>query len=173
MYLKKEIKNLNFYENILSEYTKITDFYEIDYRYLVQKSEDFKMLSGFRNFEEIRKDQVLSLSNNKVVKATMGGLIFMPLYQDQGKEGFFIITKISKFWLGLSSIVRKLKMHNILRLLPGIKKDNLNDHTLIVDPKTAKFLATEIFHLFGYRKQVVKDDKLHFMKRDRKISEFK
>jgi hypothetical protein len=170
---KKEIKNLSFYEHILSEYTKITDFYEIDYRYLVQKSEDFKMLNGFKNFEEIRKGQILALSNNKEVIATMDGLIFMPLYQSQGKEGFFIVTKISKFWLGLSAIVRKLKMYHVLRLLPGIKKDSLNDHILIVDPKTAKFLATEIFHLFGYRKQVVKDDKMHFMRRDRSVTEFK
>ena len=170
---KKEIKNLSFYEHILSEYTEMTDFYEIDYRYLLQKSEDFNMLSGFKNFEEIHKNQVLALSNNKEIKATMDGLIFMPLYQDQGKEGFFIITKISKFWLRISTVVRRLKLHNFLRLLPGIKKDKLNDHTLIVDPKTAKFLTTEIFHLFGYRKQVIKDDKLHFMKRDRKISEFK
>lgn len=170
---KKEIKSLSFYKHILSEYTNITDFYEIDYRYLVNESENFKMLNGYINFDEIRKDQVLALSNNKEVKATMNGLIFMPLYQDQGKDGFFIITKISKFWLKLSTIVRKLKMYHFLRLLPGIKKGDLNDHTLIVNPSTARFLAVEIFHLFGYRKQVIKDDKLHFMKRDRKVSQFK
>jgi len=170
---KKEITSFSFYENILSEYTKKTDFYEIDFRYLVKKSEDFKMLDGFRNFEEISKGQVVALSNDKEVKTTMDGLIFMPLYQKQGKEGYFIITKISNFWLGLSITVRKLKLYHILRLLPGIKKDKLNDHTLIVNPRTARFLAIEIFHLFGYRKQVVKDDKLHFMKRDRKVSEFK
>jgi len=170
---KKEFKSLSFYEHILSEYTKITDFYEIDYRYLVNKAEDFKMLNGFENFNQIHKGQVLALSNNKEIKAIMDGLIFMPLYQDQGQDGFFIITKISKIWLRLSKIVRKLKMYHFLRLLPGIKKENLNDHTLIVDPRTARFLATEIFHLFGYRKQVVKDDKLHFMKRDRRVTEFK
>jgi hypothetical protein len=170
---KKEINSHSFYENILSEYNKRTDFYEIDYRFLVKETEDFKMLNGFKNFDKIQEGQVIALNNNKEIKATMNGLIFMPLYQKQGKDGFFIITKISKFWLKLSSIVRKLKMYHFLRLLPGIKKENLNDHTLIVDPKTAKFLAIEIFHLFGYRKQVVKDDKLHFMKRDRRVTDFK
>lgn len=170
---KKEIKNLTFYEHLLSEYVKIKQFYEINYRYLIKKSENFKMLSNFQNFDKINKGQVLALSNNRPMKAPMNGLIFMPLYQDQGKDGYFIITKISKFWLWLSILLRKLKLDQVLRLLPGIKKDKLNNYTLIVNPKTAKFLASEIFHLFGYRKKLVKDQKLYFIKRDRKVSEFK
>ena len=51
-----------------------------------------------------------------------------------------------------------LHFHHFLRLLPGVKSDKRNKHTLIVNPKTAKFLATEIFHLFGYRKKVIKND---------------
>jgi hypothetical protein len=63
-------------------------------------------------------------------------------------------------------------MHHILKLLPGVTSQKKKPHTLIVNPKTAKFLATEIFHLFGYRKKVVKKGKLYFIKRDRKVSEF-
>lgn len=59
------------------------------------------MLSNFQNFDKINKGQVLALSNNRPIKAPMNGLIFMPLYQEQGKDGYFIITKISKFWLKL------------------------------------------------------------------------
>ena len=67
--------------------------------------------------------------------------------------------------------VRKLKMHHLLRFLPGIAQDTTNKHVLIVNPKTARFLATEIFHLFGYRKKVMKDAKYHFIKRDRGVTE--
>lgn len=55
-----------------------------------------------------------------------------------------------------SILLRKLKLDHVLRLLPELK-DKLNAYTLIVNPKTAKFLASEIFHLFGYRKKLVKD----------------
>ena len=83
----------------------------------------------------------------------------------------FLLSKISKFWLNSSIVARKLKINHFLRLIPGVKKDPDNNYTLIVDPKIAKYMAKEIFHLFGYRKQIYKDDKFHFIKRDRKITE--
>ena len=57
-------------------------------------------------------------------------------------------------------------------MLPGIKQDTSNKYTLIVNPKTAQFLTNEIFHLFGYRKKVIKGNKLNFIKRDRVIKKF-
>ena len=170
---KSQILEFSYYKNTLLAHSKKKDFYEIDYRYLINNTEDFIMLNGFNNFEKISKDQVLALSNTIEIKANMDGMIFMPLYQNQGDDGFFIITKISRIWLHISTIVRKMKLYHLLRMLPGIKMDPIHRHTLIVNPRTAKFLTIQIFHLFGYRKQVVKDNKLHFIKRDRKVSEFK
>jgi len=40
-----------------------------------------------------------------------------------------------------------------------------------VNPKIARFLAKDLFHLFGYRQQIYKDDQWHFIKRDRRITE--
>ena len=96
----------------------------------------------------------------------------MPLYQEQGEDGFFILKRISTFWLWLSIIARRLKFNHFLRLIPGVSKDPDNNYTLIVDPKVARYLTLPIFHLFGYRQQIFKDDKLHFIKRDRKITTF-
>ncbi len=171
--LKSQIEELNSFKNTLLAHSKKRNFYEIDYRYLINDKEDFRMVNGFNNFEKITRNQVLALSNTVEIKANMDGMIFMPLYQDQGNDGFFIITKISNIWLQISTVVRKMKLNHLLRMLPGIKIDSVHRHTLIVNPKTAKFLTTQIFHLFGYRKQVIKNNKLHFIKRDRKISEFK
>ena len=170
---KDKITGYKNYKKVLSESGFNREFYEIDYRYLIKDHENFTMNKGFTNFDPIRKDELLAFSDTQEIRATMDGQIFMPLYQKQGDDGFFIITKISKIWLKLSILVRKLHLHHILRILPGIKIDRSHAYTLIVNPRTAKFLATEIFHLFGYRKQVVKDDKLHFIKRDRKVKEFR
>ncbi len=160
------------YEKILSRDHNKKVFYAIKHRYLLYEGEDFMMLPGFRNFDLTKKNQVLALSSLIEIKTPIGGQIFMPLYQAQGNDGFFIIHKISFFWLKLSAIVRKLKMHHVLRALPGIQQDKKNRYTLIVNLKTAQFLAVQIFHLFGYRKVVTVNNKLYFTKRDRAITKF-
>ncbi len=167
---KKNIFNYKKYKNNLSKLCCKYDFFEINYRYILKKDEDFKMNLGFENFEKIKRNQQLALSNGVVIKAKENGRIFMPLYQELGEDGFFILQKISKFWLKTSMIARKLKINNFLRLIPGVEKAPENNYTLIVDPKIAKYLAKDIFHLFGYRKQIFKDEKYYFIKRDRKIT---
>jgi hypothetical protein len=42
----------------------------------------------------------------------------------------------------------------------------MNANALFVNPKIAAFLTTKIFHLFGYRKKVLKADTWYFIKRD-------
>ena len=169
---KKNISNYNHYKNELSNLCCRYDFFEIKYRYGIKKDEDFKMKSGIINFEPIKKHQKLAQSNGQIIRASEDGRIFMPLYQNLGEDGFFILSRISKFWLSASLFARKLKINHFLRLIPGVKKDPENNYTLIVDPKIAKYLAKDIFHLFGYRQQIYKDDKLHFIKRDRKKTAF-
>jgi len=170
---KERIKDFIEQKNVLIKNGYSRKFYEIDYRYLISDQEVFRMNEGFINFDQINKGQLLAKSDSKLVKACMSGRIFMPLYQSQGSDGFFIVTKISEFWLKISAVVRKLHLHHVLRILPGIKMDPHHSYTLIVNPRTAKFLAVEIFHLFGYRKKIKKGNKLHFIKRDRKVKEFR
>jgi len=169
---KSSISNLKTYENELRKWHPKEEFFEINYRYDLKKNEHFRMDLGFENFEPISKNQHLAKSNGEDITATDSGRIFMPLYQELGEDGFFILQKISKFWLKLSLIARKLKINNFLRLIPGVEKDPTNSYTLIADPKIAKYYNKELFHLFGYRKQILKDDKLHFIKRDRRVTEF-
>jgi len=156
------------FSNLCCEY----QFFAIKYRYELDQNDDFTMKPGFENFEPIEKDDYLATNNGMDINSPRGGRIFMPLYQDLGEDGFFVLQKISKFWLNASIVARRLKINHFLRLIPGVKKDPENNYTLIVNPKVARFMATPIFHLFGYRQQIYKDDKLHFIKRDRKITEF-
>ncbi len=138
---KKDISNYNDYKKELSDLCCKYDFFEIKYRYGLNKDEDFKMNSGFINFEPIKKNQDLAKSNGELIRATEEGRIFMPLYQNLGEDGFFILSKISKFWLSTSLFARKFKINHFLRLIPGVRKDQKNNYTLIVDPKIAKYLA--------------------------------
>ena len=170
--LMEDVVNYEYFKQALNQYELRKVFFEIDYRYNLNTNNDFMMLNGFKNFDAIEKDQILALNHQQEIKAAIKGYIFMPLYQDIGNDGFFIIRKISILWLQLSIFVRKLRLHHFLKMLPGIKQDSSNKYTLIVNPKTAQFLTNEIFHLFGYRKKVKKGDLLYFIKRDRDIKKF-
>ncbi|NVK53425.1 MAG: succinylglutamate desuccinylase/aspartoacylase family protein [Flavobacteriaceae bacterium] len=169
---KSEIEKYDFHKHYLSFFNDVQDFYEIKYKYQIGKQERFAMLDGFTNFETITKHQKLAISNGSIVGSPMEGKIFMPLYQQQGDDGFFIITRIPRFWLYLSILVRTLKLYHVLRILPGIKQDNRDTYTLIVNPKTARFLTTQIFHLFGFRKKSIQNNRWYFTRRDRKINAF-
>ena len=147
-------------------------FYEIIYRHSLSESNQFKMKPGFKNFKPVMKHQSLAYNGSSEVKSPFTGLIFMPLYQKQGEDGFFVVRKLSKFWLILSKVLRSLKFHQFLRLLPGINKHPENDYCLVANRRIALFLTTKIFHLFGYRKKIIIEDKIHFIKRDRKVTPF-
>ena len=165
---KRNIPDYKKYKNRLANLCCKYDFFEIIYRYAIENGEQFIMNPGFKNFEPVEKHQLLAKSDGLPIIANKNSRIFMPLYQEQGEDGYFLLSKISKFWLSSSIVARKLKINHFLRLIPGVHKDPDNNYTLIVDPKIAKYMAKDIFHLFGYRKQIFKDDKYHFIKRDRK-----
>ena len=168
-------KHLNHFKSIMTDsnvFGNSKRFYEVIYKHRLNNDDDFKMIQAFENFDFIKKGEILAKKNGNEIKAQKSGQIFMPLYQRQGNDGFFIISSISRVWILLSKVMRKLKLHGFLRLLPGVKQDPSNKYTLIVNPNTAKYLATEIFHLFGYRKIISKNNKFYFIRRDREITDF-
>ncbi len=70
--------------------------FEIIYRHEIKSDDDFKMISGFENFQKISKGELLAHSNGEEVKSTWDARIFMPLYQGQGNDGFFVIEERSR-----------------------------------------------------------------------------
>lgn len=108
------------------------------------------MNSGFKSFQNIKKGTALAMSNQQQVKSAYNAKLFMPLYQSQGEEGFFIIKLIKPFFLKLSAGLRHLKFDNLLVLFPGISWNNKNKDVLKVNLNVAKFFAKSIFHLLGY-----------------------
>jgi succinylglutamate desuccinylase len=67
--------------------------FNILHRHNVVDNAKFAMQPGFINFQTIHKGEVLARENGKSLKAAFGGNIFMPLYQSQGADGFFIIER--------------------------------------------------------------------------------
>lgn len=140
--------------------------FEVFHRKGVEPEEKFKMKPGYANLQPIVKGEQLADNIDGAIIATEDSRIFMPLYQSQGTDGFFLAREVAPFWLKLSATLRKLKFENVLALLPGVKRDEKERHTLIVNKRVAKFLAIEIFHLLGYRTKQRLEEVIRFSKRE-------
>lgn len=132
---------------------------EVVHLHKILKSENFKMLNGFKSFQNIKKGTKLAMSNNKEILSKHNATLFMPLYQDIGDDGFFIIRKIRPIFLSLSAVLRRFKADNILVLFPGITWEDKRKHVLQVNLKVARYMAKPIFHLLGFRNKRI--DRTH------------
>ncbi len=140
---------------------------EITYRHPIQSGSEFRMLPGFKNFQLVRPGDLLAHEGNQFeepVKAPRRGRLLMPLYQAQGAEGFFLVERVELHWLALSAWLRRLKIDRGLTWLPGVRAGD-NAHEIRVDKRVARFLARELFHLFGYRKFAEDEHQFIFRRR--------
>ena len=139
--------------------------YEVRYRHGIKEQDQFKMKPGYLNFQKIREGEVLANDLQGKVRARENGNVFMPLYQNQGDDGFFIIREIAPFWLGFSRVLRYLQLQKVLPLLPGIKKHPRIDSALVMNTQIARWFGLELFHLLGYRKISREGAKMLLIKR--------
>jgi len=165
---RQNIPNFStYFERLKKESKKTAGFYEIIDVHLITNKENFKMLNGFVNFQPVNKGTSLATCNSNIIKSRHNAKIFMPLYQSQGEEGFFIIKRVNIFFLKLSSLLRTIKADSLLILLPGISWADSNKRALYVNLKTARFLAKSIFHLLGYRNKQINTTHLKIFNRER------
>ncbi|MCP9237508.1 succinylglutamate desuccinylase/aspartoacylase family protein [Lewinella sp. JB7] len=66
---------------------------ELVYVHRLEHTENrsFRMRPGFRNFQPIEEGDLLADDVNGPIAAPCSGYLLMPLYQEQGDEGFFIV----------------------------------------------------------------------------------
>jgi len=133
---------------------------EIRHREPITGDDEFEMDPGYNNFDPVTKDQKLAKNKHGMIVAPETGLILMPLYQKLGEDGFFIGREVARFWLGLSSILRRARIQYLIRLLPGVMQDPDHAETLLVNTNMARFFPLQIFHLLGYRKRRWKGNNL-------------
>lgn len=78
----------------LSELKKQQKTFEIIYRHELKDSDQFKMEPGYKNFQPIEKGEILAHHNGDSITSKWDAYIFMPLYQSQGNDGFFVIKEV-------------------------------------------------------------------------------
>ncbi len=165
---QKHLSGFNEHYHVLKKHNGgIENTFEVVYKYTIKENEIFKMLPNFKSFQSVKKGDNLALSDGQKITSPYSGMLFMPLYQSQGKDGFFIIKSIPKFFLQLSIILRKLKVENLLVCLPGIARDKNDREILTVNLTVARFLAKPFFHLLGYRSRTINQNRLMLYNRER------
>lgn len=85
----------NRHDQILQEYSaKLPKVVSLIERYGISPEDCFKMKKGYVNFQPIEKGEILAEDKDGPIKASASGRILMPLYQEQGEDGFFIVKEI-------------------------------------------------------------------------------
>jgi hypothetical protein len=142
---------------------------EMRHRYNVEPGDGFKMRPGYRCFDVIRHGEVLAFDFRGEVQAPSNSRILMPLYQEQGEDGFFLVRPFSSLWLHVSRILRSLKLDRFLHWLPGVKRDPQTPGALVADRHVARWYALQLFHLLGYRKHLEEEVRLVVIKREHEL----
>ncbi|TPW13146.1 MAG: hypothetical protein FD129_1325 [bacterium] len=61
----------------------------VEDRHGIRPDDEFRMEPGFANIERIEKGQLLARDRKGEIRARESGILFMPLYQGLGDDGFF------------------------------------------------------------------------------------
>jgi succinylglutamate desuccinylase len=128
-------------------------FLEVRYRHAISTVDRFEMEPGFESFDTIRPGQLLGHDRNGEIRSRWNGMILMPLYQELGDDGFFIVREFKPVWLRISALLRYLRADAIVHWFPGVSHHPTRPDTLIVDRRIARWYSLELLHLIGYRRK--------------------
>lgn len=124
---------------------------DVRYRHPVAPEDGFVMTPGFRNFERVRKGQVLGYDRTGTVAAPTRGLLFLPLYQDQGDDGFFVVRPVRPVWLALSRWLRSRGADRRATWIPGVIQHPDRQDAVVIAGWAANRAVVGVLHLLGFK----------------------
>ena len=143
----------------------LQSFFEVRHRFGIKTAPEFKMKPGYYNFRPITDNELLAHYRNFPVFAPLAGRIFMPLYQQQGDDGFFIVRKIPARRIRRSAFLRRLGFHKVLPIFPGIRRHPKYENMLLVNPRYFRRWGPSVLYVLGYRRMTREHGSLVFIKR--------
>lgn len=126
---------------------------EVRYRHAITEDDGFQIREGLAGFDPVEPGRTLGTDRHGPITAHEPGLLLMPLYQKQGDEGFFVVRAVRPIWLSISKMVRRLHFERFLHWLPGVRRHPELLRSFVVDRKIARWVAPQLFHLLGFRRQ--------------------
>lgn len=152
-------------ERLIQASRELPRVVEVRYRHAITPEVGFRISDGLAGFERVEEGQVLGFDHRGPIAAREAGLVLMPLYQEQGDEGFFLVRPVRPLWLSVSKVVRRLHVERVLHWLPGVRRHPELADSFVVDRKVARFVAPQLFHLLGFRRQGPGDGRYLVMSR--------
>ncbi len=80
-----------YYDFLMEQVAHLPKHVKFIYKHIIEEGDDFKMRPGFRNFDRVEVGDWLANDNSGKIKAQARGYLLMPLYQEQGNDGFFVV----------------------------------------------------------------------------------
>ena len=82
----------NRHDHILKKYSEhLPEIVEVIFKFHIEANHKWQMKPGFKNFQKIKKGQILAKNKWGTIESPKDGYILMPLYQTQGEDGFFVV----------------------------------------------------------------------------------
>ncbi len=138
---------------LAEECAGLPEVVEVRYRHAIARADGFRMDEGYENFQPIAVAEKLGRDHHGPIASPLSGLMLMPLYQEQGADGFFVVRPVRRMWLETSAVVRRWRLERALHLLPGVKRHLELPGSFIVDRRYARWLALELFHMLGFSRR--------------------
>ncbi len=139
--------------SLAEESAGLPEVVEIRHRHAITPADGFRMDPGYENFQPVTVAEKLGGDHQGPITSPLSGLMLMPLYPEQGADGYFVVQPVHRVWLGISAVVRRWRLERTLHLLPGIRRHPELPGAFIVDRRYARWLALELFHLLGFSRR--------------------
>lgn len=81
----------DYYAHLMQKVEGLPHKVDFVYKHVIEDGDDFVMNPGFRNFDPVEKGDWLANDTHGKIEAQVDGFLLMPLYQQQGNDGFFIV----------------------------------------------------------------------------------
>ena len=140
-------------ERLASAAAEMRLAYEVLHRHGIEPDDQFVMEAGYHNFQPVSEGEVVGRDRTGPVVAPISGRLFLPLYQQQGDDGYFIVREVRPMWLRLSAALRRLRADRLVARLPGVDRHPTDPHSYVVNRRIARWMVTELFHLLGFRRE--------------------
>lgn len=86
----------NHHEKILIQYSAdLPRVTQLVTRHAITEEDAFTMNPGYKNFQAVSAGEVIASDKNGHIKIPEDGRILMPLYQQQGEDGYFLVKEVS------------------------------------------------------------------------------
>lgn len=133
---------------------------EVTCRHAISEDDHFRMLPGFRSFQPVSRGDVVAHDRDGDIAVSSNGFLLMPLYQDQGDDGFFVARRVWEGWLAVSAVLRFVRAWRIVHWLPGVTQIPGEPYSFRVDRHITRWFSLQILHLLGFRRRSEEGDVL-------------